>query len=379
MLWWTKKQDAPVAGPATAMVDGDAESAVEAVADVLRALGQNAFDLGDNPASAIAETFERWAAHILVRGPAPGETVEDDVPSAPPPRQWGKLSRFVTAHRRKEQQHVVETTAEMRDAILMFVRCLGRTSLEQGKASRRLRARVDRLRASVESNSLDELKASALGLAEAVTQTLEEQDRLMQAQRRDLRAKLMRLQNDLDEAKCEGATDPLTKLQNRRTFDAALERSVALAAVVGRPVCLVMVDVDNFKSVNDRFGHPVGDRVLCAIADALTRSFPRRGDVVARYGGEEFACLFPDTTQQDARMLTERLLTAIRKLRIDNAGETFTVTVSAGVGEHRQGESEQELVARVDRALYEAKRTGRNRVVDATMIGDLEPATALAC
>ncbi len=372
MLWRKKKADAvpPIGTPPTQPPDPELEMALEATAGVLRALGRHAFDVGETPASAIADTFERWAAHVLVLGRAPGDEVDasgGDGDGRPPRRRrdWGELARFVVGHRQKEQKHVVQTRTEMRAALLTFVRCLGRASTEQGKTSKQLRLRVARLRASVESNSLEELRTCALGVAEAVTEALEEQDRRMEEQTRELRSRLSQLQDDLDEATREGSTDVLTKLQNRRAFDAALERSVAIAAVVARPLCLVMVDVDHFKSINDRFGHPVGDRVLRTIADSLSRSFPRRGDVVARYGGEEFACLLAGTTQNDARVLTQRLMTAIRKLQIDHAGEARAVTVSAGVGVLRSGESGEELVARVDRALYDAKGGGRDRFVEA--------------
>jgi hypothetical protein len=219
--------------------DLELDRSLEAMADVLRALGTHSFDVGDTPASRIATTFEAWASHVLVLGPAPGEEADGEPRPERRARDWTSLSRFVRKHRQEEHEHVLETAAHMRDAMLTFVRCLGRASLEQGKTSRRLRTRVDRLRASIESNSLEELKENALGLAETVTQALEEQERRMEAQARDLRGRLSRLQEDLDEAKSQSSTDALTMLSNRRVFDAALERSVAVAALIDRPLSLV--------------------------------------------------------------------------------------------------------------------------------------------
>lgn len=369
-MFWRKKPTATAAadgaatGPAR-QLDPESERALEATAQILRALGRYAFDVGETPARSVTDAFERWAAHVLVLGPPPGE--EPDPKGAPPERrrEWARLGRFVGEQRQREQQYVLQTTTEMRDVILTLVRCFGRTSLDQRRSSAKLGARVDRLRASVESHSLDELRASALAVAEAVTEALEEQERRTEAQTRELREKLSRLQADLDKANREGSTDPLTKLQNRRVFDGAVERCVALATVLGHRVSLVMVDVDHFKCVNDRYGHPVGDRVIRAIADALLRAFPRRGDIVTRYGGEEFACLLTETPQRDARVLADRLLASIRKLRIEHAGDELSVTVSVGVGEYAAGESGEEFVARVDRALYEAKAAGRDRCAEA--------------
>ena len=361
-MFWKKKgaaatvEDAPAAA---ASMDPELEGAIDGAAGVLRVLGRHSFDVGDATAASIEETFERWATHILVLEQPPG--VAEPLRG----RAWKELTRFVAAQRKREREHIVRTTTEMRGAIGTFVNVLGRASIEQGRSAKKIRSRVDRLKASVESSSITELKEHALGVAEAVTQALEEQEKRMEEQTRQLREELTRLREDLDEAKTESSTDQLTQLQNRRAFDAALERNVALATVMQRPVSLVMVDVDRFKLVNDNFGHPFGDCVLKAIADALSRSFRRRCDVVARYGGEEFAVLLGETTQAEANMLTTRLLHAVRALRINKGEQEISVTVSAGVGELRKGENGEELVARCDRALYEAKVSGRDRLIEA--------------
>ena len=371
-MLWRKKNEAP-APEAGDTPEDELGSSLEATSEILRALGRDAFDVGETPAPVIAQAFERWAAHLLVLGSAPGEEADALSDNQPRRRSWKRLVHFVREHRSRESQYVVQTNAELRDVILTFVRCLGGAALEQGKTSKQLRARIDRLRSSIESNSLEELKASALGVAEAVTQALEVQERRMQEQSRELRDKLSRLQEDLDQAKTEGSTDALTKLQNRRAFDVSLDRTLALATFLERPVSLVMVDIDHFKAVNDRYGHPGGDRVLRAVADTLSRAFPRRGDLVVRYGGEEFACLI-GAGQEDAEMLTERLLVAVRKLAIDQDDTQINVTLSAGVGELRDAETGEELVARVDRALYEAKRSGRDRIVAANaQVSSTEP------
>jgi diguanylate cyclase (GGDEF)-like protein len=126
---------------------------------------------------------------------------------------------------------------------------------------------------------------------------------------------------------------------------------------------LVMIDVDHFKAFNDAYGHPVGDLVLRAVADALARAFPRRSDVVARYGGEEFAVILSDAGLEDVPVLERRLLSAIRHLAVDADGRRFGVTASAGIAVAAPSETPSELLARADRALYAAKHGGRDRVV----------------
>jgi diguanylate cyclase (GGDEF)-like protein/PAS domain S-box-containing protein len=158
--------------------------------------------------------------------------------------------------------------------------------------------------------------------------------------------------------------DPLTKLGNRRFFEQTLQREMARSRRFGQPLSLAILDIDHFKSVNDSWGHPVGDRVLAAVAHA-TRQTVRAYDHVARIGGEEFAVLLPAAELGDARNVLERICAAIRdKARVDIDGQTITVTCSAGLTSlsHRTDDP-GELIRKADRALYVAKSTGRNRVV----------------
>jgi diguanylate cyclase (GGDEF)-like protein len=122
-----------------------------------------------------------------------------------------------------------------------------------------------------------------------------------------------------------------------------------------------MIDVDEFKRVNDGFGHPAGDAVIKAVADCLVRTFPRRTDLVARYGGDEFAVILREAGLKEARVLAERLVTAVRALRVIYDGREIRVSVSVGVAECVPGEMPDLWVARADAALYQAKSAGRNR------------------
>lgn len=158
------------------------------------------------------------------------------------------------------------------------------------------------------------------------------------------------------------STDVLTGLPNRRQLMAALEREMKLAARSGRPLSLALIDVDRFKSVNDRFGHNGGDEVLQAIADELRR-VTRGGDLLGRFGGEEFAILMPDTAIAEAELACERLRAAIarRVIRLGD-GATTRVTISTGVAPLAGEEESGRFLARADSALYAAKADGRNLV-----------------
>lgn len=155
--------------------------------------------------------------------------------------------------------------------------------------------------------------------------------------------------------------DSLTQAFNRRYLMERLEAEAARAARCGQPLAVLMIDADQFKAVNDRFGHATGDRVLQHIADACAASL-RPYDLLARYGGEEFVVLLPETTLPQAGEVAERVLAAVAQMHLDPvAGEPLTVTVSIGAAVLASTDSGgAALLQRADVALYQAKRNGRN-------------------
>jgi diguanylate cyclase (GGDEF)-like protein len=167
----------------------------------------------------------------------------------------------------------------------------------------------------------------------------------------------------------EGALlDPLTGLYNRRHFEERLASELAAAQRHGRPVSLLMCDVDHFKAINDAHGHLAGDEALKMAAFVL-RGAVRKEDVLARYGGEEFVIVARETPLEGAHSLAERIRRAVERSRCAWQGHDLGVTVSIGVtvsvgaAEFVSGKTERELIEGADRALYLAKQAGRNRVV----------------
>ncbi|HEX7681229.1 MAG TPA: sensor domain-containing diguanylate cyclase, partial [Thermoanaerobaculia bacterium] len=171
--------------------------------------------------------------------------------------------------------------------------------------------------------------------------------------------------------------DGLTAAYNHRFFQEALEKEVHRSARATREFALAMLDIDNFKRINDTFGHPVGDEILKGLVDEMMTN-ARDTDVVARYGGEEFAIIFADTPASSARDAGNRMreLVAKREIFIPSIGRTLRVTMSIGVAVYpHDGATTTDLVARADAALYFAKKNGRNQVA---MAGELPFESALA-
>lgn len=157
-------------------------------------------------------------------------------------------------------------------------------------------------------------------------------------------------------------SDALTGLANRRFFMERLQAETRRAECMQRPFCLVLLDVDHFKQVNDRFGHPVGDDVLRAIAATMTACMRCPTDLPARVGGEEFAILLADTNLNGAQVACERLAFCLREQEFTARECVFRVTVSMGIVECRC-ESTEDALRLADMNLYQAKAAGRNRIV----------------
>ena len=160
-------------------------------------------------------------------------------------------------------------------------------------------------------------------------------------------------------------TDQLTGLFNRRGFDDAAVLALTSARKRGVPVAVLLCDIDHFKSINDRFGHEAGDRVLVEVADVLRRLARREGVLVARYGGEEFAGLMVGATREQAELHAEQLRTACAAHEIPIGENLERVTISLGFTVSCADAELAELMRIADRALYTAKRRGRDRVVEA--------------
>lgn len=187
----------------------------------------------------------------------------------------------------------------------------------------------------------------------------------------DKRLKLQELARDL---RFQATTDHLTGLSNRLKFNQALAAEMSRSIRYGTPLSLVLYDVDHFKTVNDTYGHQIGDKVLIQLS-RLVQSLLRDTDLLARWGGEEFVILIPGSDGGMAYQVAEKLRKAIEQVRFDGMGG---VTCSFGVAQYEYGEAAETLISRMDGALYRSKLNGRNRVELAARPSETQPATVSA-
>ena len=180
-------------------------------------------------------------------------------------------------------------------------------------------------------------------------------------QRKNLERELQRL----------ATTDMLTGIANRRAFLETAESAYAHSCHSGEPLTLLMLDLDHFKAINDRYGHLEGDRALVAFAQAV-KSQLRASDAVGRLGGEEFGVLLPLTTLAEGLEAAHRILHSVRALQLrDDTGQAYRITTSVGVGAFRQSDrSLRDMLDRADQALYLAKHRGRDQIASLETPGD---------
>ncbi|MBY0469161.1 MAG: GGDEF domain-containing protein [Burkholderiaceae bacterium] len=223
------------------------------------------------------------------------------------------------------------------------------TGLNQALASRDVEQLRPRLTEVIAGTA--EMKSSVEALQQKVTSSQEE---------------INRLRSDLDRATSEALLCPMTGILNRRGFEKKIESLLSQQAAEGHSHCLVMLDIDHFKKVNDTHGHLMGDRVLQAVGEILRTAVTDANHAAARYGGEEFALLLPQTSLDKSVQLAEAVRNRTKAMKIRNRTTQevlLTVTISGGVTAMKPDDDAASLISRADAALYAAKNSGRDRVV----------------
>ena len=265
--------------------------------------------------------------------------------------------RRVQVDRRARETELTDLVTLLRDATAKMI---GETS----DFHTEILSSADRFKSITRLDDIRELKrelSSEISSLERAVETKKQRDREAIEK---LSKRVEILQVDLDLAEERASLDQLTKLANRGGFDRALDRMIKAAQAAGAPLSLAMLDIDDFKKVNDTYGHQVGDRILLCMADWLRGSI-RQDDVVARYGGDEFAVILGvDPRRAEDRFTKVLESIAGRSYDYEEAGVVKSVrfTVSCGVTQYAGGESAADLIGRADQALYDAKNKGRNRV-----------------
>lgn len=273
--------------------------------------------------------------------------------------------REVILKQREAKRQSIEAQEEMRKMLSAFVESLAtinESSTTFQVAIEESARKVDKVK-KIEDLAplLKDVIVATRSMADETSQTRQKLQG-MQEKVEATEATLVRLYEELDHASSQARHDPLTDALNRKGLDDALAREIASVRRREVPLSLCMLDIDNFKKLNDQLGHAVGDRALVHLAN-VARHCMRPNDTLARYGGEEFVILMPDTTLEDGIEAMTRLQRELTKKFFLSDTEKILITFSAGVAQFGEDETGLSAIKRADRAMYLAKRAGKNRVI----------------
>jgi diguanylate cyclase len=357
-----KKEEEDAAGANPGSDASYCEMALDTLAGILRSMADYALEQDGADIPTFQANAEAWAKHVSLASPPPGAP-EDDAKTRGGRREWEGVRRFVRDYCRASSKRVTEVTTDLRQVIWVFIRNLSQAFSQDEEVDGRLHVQMERLEQLVQASETADLKREVLDAVTMLKGILIERREKHHKQLQVLGAQVRSLGHELESARRESETDPLTQICNRKAFDEYLARSVEIHQAFGDPMSLLIVDVDHFKSVNDSSGHITGDEVLQQVANAVVKVFLRKNDFVARIGGDEFSVILRETKLHDAHALAERVLGRVRSLLVTtSSGEKRTVTVSIGLAEIVPGDDEKSWFDRTDRCLYAAKEAGRDRI-----------------
>lgn len=260
-----------------------------------------------------------------------------------------------------------DAQARLKEMLARFVDRLGEFSDSTGSYHDKIEQSAERIAAARDITELTDVIADVMRETRTVQEsTARSRDELKELRGRvnDANSEISRLQLELEQTSELIRHDPLTGVLNRKGLDDALARETALSRRRGTPLCLGLLDIDNFKQINDTHGHQTGDEALQHLTEVVRENL-RPQDSVARYGGEEFVILLPDTTLDSAIATLVRLQRALTKRFFLAHQQKLLITFSAGVSELKDSEEPEQAIDRADKAMYIAKRSGKNRVIAA--------------
>ncbi len=347
--------DGPMHQQSESMIDG----ALDTLSTIYRVFGDESFAIdGEIDPAAFNDACINFVRHIENGAAVTNHGIPASENGA---RDWAKLRRFFGDRRRQEKAFVTERLHDYRGVVDDLIGGLKQIGERDEDTAISVKHSLSEIEAAVTNGKLPEIRDALNKTVETVTGTFDKQKAEYEQRITEMNSRMSNLRQDLVAAHEEMQRDSLTDVFNRGAFDKALAQSLNARFILGQPITVIFVDLDDFKSINDQFGHAAGDDVLKSVSDCLTRSFIRKNDLVSRFGGDEFAVILNDTTADHTAILLDRLMNYLKQIVVPSAPAERRITCSCGYTEISTNDSTESLIDRVDKALYQAKANGRNQ------------------
>ena len=336
-----------------------ANGALDTLTSLIRVLGEESFSLDkDSDPALFPSICSDFARHVENGAAVPAIGIEL---KAGGKREWETVQRYMVDRRRQEKIFVTERLGDYREIVNDLVSGFREIGHKDENVAANVRECLISMQDAVGNDELPKIKTAMAETIAKVHEIFAEQKNHYEAELEKLNARMSNLREDLMATRVEMTLDSLTQTFNRGAFDTAITQSVNTHYFSGQPVSLLMIDLDEFKQVNDSHGHTAGDAVLRSVGECLARTFIRKNDLIARYGGDEFAVILTNTKVEDAMKLAERFLNQVRGIGIESNGEVISVSCSLGCTEALLEDTVETFINRADKALFRAKAKGRDQ------------------
>ena len=279
-----------------------------------------------------------------------------------------QLKESVLQFIQKQKKYIDDRDAEMRQIIDVMTKAIATQNDENRQYHKSIYQHSEKIERITQ---LDDLRKIRTALEKEIMQ-IRSNIEAKQAKEKDrmkaLGQEINSLSRELKKAKAEALTDALTGLSNRKAFDQLIVGLSRKSSLGNHTFALLLLDIDDFKKINDTYGHQVGDDILVLIGEKC-RENVRSNDFIGRYGGEEFVMVLPSSSLKNAVKKGRQLKKAIEKIRYkyrmdgENSGITLRITVSIGVSAFKKGDTVKHIIERADKALYAAKDAGKNQII----------------
>ena len=331
---------------------------------ILDTYSKNIIETDTSPVRRVREALDEFSRALITQT---DENLE---------KTFFHLRQFISSHRIEEYSYVQKNFDEFRRLIWDLIENLSRDLSAENSEDLHLEEKMHHLREAVESNSVEQIKSQSREFIASYVKIQDKKQSRRSKRSETVKKQLSQVKKQLVDANNTMRLDHLTKAYNRRSFEEQIHQQWNLFQIGQQPVSLLMLDIDYFKRINDTYGHAMGDLVLVECVKMLKEVFPRDVDSVSRIGGEEFAILLPDYQIEHSIKKSENALTKFRGETIVDQDMQVKFTISIGIAQLMESESVENWMKRADSALYESKKSGRDKYTVAPHVQLKKPQVA---